>query len=419
MKKQLLFKLAKSFFLIAGFPAMLVMMLATLAPMFGEEVMGDAATVWIVVFFVLWAVFEASRFLIMKFVGKKSETHRNVAVIATAVIAVILVLVPCAIGDAVVGAKYEKDYDALAYATDVRSYDSLKGWHRGFTGGGAGEMDALIDAHYDFMKQYGISGTESSWYGDADKENNLGYKYGSFEKLDVLYAEKLAAVDKLAAAEAELAAIEARQAELQAAYDAAADDETKAAALAALNEYNASVDADLIRLQGARLDISSVKTQLCEVLATIANDLLKGEDGTILSGTWKIELLGQTIDIKGILQSILDKIPVSVDGIVTADMLAGIIPDVISTGLGPETISTYETAVNGGGLLSDEMSLAEVESLRFRVNHYPDALAMAATEYAAFVFVGVIVLSVFLADFFARKEEREAAAAEEGGKDNE
>ena len=87
MNKQLLYKAAKSFFYVAGFPMMLVMMLITLAPMFNVEVMGNHAANWIIVFFVLWAVFEAVRFVLNRFVGRRSERHQKVVVVATAVFA--------------------------------------------------------------------------------------------------------------------------------------------------------------------------------------------------------------------------------------------------------------------------------------------------------------------------------------------
>lgn len=412
MNKQFVYKMAKTFFWVAGFPMMLVMMLITLSPMFDVDVMGNYAANWIIIFFVLWAVFEAVRFLLNKFVGARGETQRRITVLATAVLAVILVLVPSAIFDAAYRPDYEEDYSQLTAATDVKTYDKLMGWHRGFTSAQSDEVHALINSHYDFVKQYGLAGTESGWYGNADKENGIGYKYGSFEMLDVLYAEKLAAIDKLAAAEAELAAIEARQSELQAAYDAAVTEgnpDNIAAAKAALDEYVASVDADLVRLKGERLNISSVKPELVKILVTVINDVLKGEDSQILNSSWTLELLGQQISVKGLVDLILSKIPGGssiIDGLITEEMISGIIPDVIYTGIGSETITSYENAINGGGLLSDDMSLAQVESLRFKVNHYPQVLAAAAVKYAAYVFVGVIVLCVFAADFFSRKEKQ-------------
>lgn len=412
MNKRLIYKVAKTFFYVAGFPMMLVMMLITLSPMFDADVMGNYAATWIIIFFVLWAVFEAVRFLLNKFVGARGETQRRVVVLATAALAVILVLVPSAIFDAAYRPVYEKDYSQLTAATDVKSYDKLMGWHRGFTSEKSDEVHALTDSHYDFVKQYGLAGTQSGWYGNADKENGIGYKYGSFEMADVLYAEKLAAVDKLAAAKAELAAIEARQAELQAAYDAAVaeGDEGKIAETkAALDDYLVSVDADLVRLKGERLDISSVKPELVKLLVTVVNDVLKGGDGQILNSNWNIGLLGQNISVKELVDYIVSKIPGGsqlVGGLVTEELVNGIIPDVIYTGIGAETITSYENAIDGGGLLSDDMSLAQVESLRFKMNHYPQVLAAAAVKYAAYVFVGVIVLCVFAADFFSRKERQ-------------
>lgn len=422
MNKQFVYKMAKTFFWVAGFPMMLVMMLITLSPMFDADVMGNYAAIWITVFFVLWAVFEAVRFLLNRFVGSRGETQRRICVLATAVLAVVLVLVPSAIFDAAYRSDYEKDYSQLTAATDVKSYDKLMGWHRGFTSAQSDEVHALIDSHYDFVKQYGLSGTESGWYGNADKENGVGYKYGSFEMADVLYAEKLAAVDKLAAAKAELAAIEARQAELQAAYDAAVaegDADKIAETKTALDEYLASVDADLVRLKGERLDISSVKPELVKILVAVINDVLKGEDGQILNSDWTVELLGQRFSVKGLVDYIVSKIPGGSDlvgGLVTEDLIDGVIPDVIYTGIGSETITSYENAIEGGGLLSlsDDMSLAQVESLRFKMNHYPQVLAAAAVKYAAYIFVGIIVLCVFATDFFSRKEKEV-----QGGEHNE
>lgn len=409
MNKQLLYKAAKSFFYVAGFPMMLVMMLITLAPMFNVEVMGNYAANWIIIFFVLWAVFEAVRFVLNRFVGRRSERHQKVVVVATAVFAILLVLLPSAIFDAVNRPKYEEDYASLSAATDVKSYDKVMGWHRDFTTKYESEVYYLINDHYDFMKQYGLSHTYSEWFGNADKENGLGYKVGSFEKIDQLYAEKIEAVGLLAAAQQELAAIEARQAELTAAYEAAVESGVEAditAAKKALDDYNASVDADLIRLKGERLDISAIKPELVKVLYTVVQDILKGGNSEILNSDWTIELIGQQIPVKGIIDLILSKIPIDVTGFITEEMLSGLIPDVIYTGLGAETVSTYETMVNGGGLLSDELSLAQVESLRFRMNHYPQIMAAGAVKYAAYIFVGIIVFCIFAADYFARKEKQ-------------
>lgn len=409
MNKQLLYKAAKSFFYVAGFPMMLVMMLITLAPMFNVEVMGNYAANWIIVFFVLWAVFEAVRFVLNRFVGRRSERHQKVVVVATAVFAILLVLLPSAIFDAVNRPKYEEDYASLSAATDVKSYDKVMGWHRDFTTKYESEVYYLINDHYDFMKQYGLSHTYSEWFGNADKENGLGYKVGSFEKIDQLYAEKTEAVGLLAAAQQELAAIEAKQAELTAAYEAAVESGVEAditAAKKALDDYNASVDADLIRLKGERLDISAIKPELVKVLYTVVQDILKGGNSEILNSDWTIELIGQQIPVKGIIDLILSKIPIDITGFITEEMLSGLIPDVIYTGLGAETVSTYETMVNGGGLLSDELSLAQVESLRFRMNHYPQIMAAGAVKYAAYIFVGIIVFCIFAADYFARKEKQ-------------
>lgn len=412
MNKQLLYKAAKSFFYVAGFPMMLVMMLITLAPMFNVEVMGNHAANWIIVFFVLWAVFEAVRFVLNRFVGRRSERHQKVVVVATAVFAILLVLLPSAIFDAVNRPKYEEDYASLSAATDVKSYDKVMGWHRDFTTKYESDVYYLINDHYDFMKQYGLSHTYSEWYDNADKKSGLGYKIGSFEKIDQLYAEKLSAVDKLAAAKKELSAIEAKQAELTAAYEAAVESGVEAditAAKKALDDYNASVDADLIRLKGERLDISAIKPELVKVLYTVIQDILKGENSEILNSDWTIELIGQQIPVKGIIDLILSKIPGGgglVGGFITEEKLNELIPDVIYTGVGVQTVSTYETMVNGGGLLSDELSLAQVESLRFRMNHYPQIMAAGAVKYAAYIFVGIIVFCIFAANYFARKEKQ-------------
>lgn len=181
------------------------------------------------------------------------------------------------------------------------------------------------------------------------------------------------------------------------------------AAKKALDDYNASVDADLIRLKGERLDISAIKPELVKVLYTVIQDILKGENSEILNSDWTIELIGQQIPVKGIIDLILSKIPGGgglVGGFITEEKLNELIPDVIYTGVGVQTVSTYETMVNGGGLLSDELSLAQVESLRFRMNHYPQIMAAGAVKYAAYIFVGIIVFCIFAANYFARKEKQ-------------
>lgn len=457
MKKEMLYKGMKTFFYIAGFPLLLMILLITMAPMFNVEVMGNHAAIWVVVFFVLWGAFEAIRFVLNKFVGSKSEGKHKLALVITAAVAILLVVLPSAIYDASYKKQYEKDYDAVVsdlewlqtegLATDATvnllSYDKVAGWHRDFTEKYKSEVYELINDHYDYLKANGLEHVYSEDFDNAvyDEETGevlFGHKLGSREKLENTIAEAKAAVALWKEAKAELDELEAKLAIVD---NKTATAEEKQAAQAWLDEKYTDedgVNAALVRLKGAKLDLSvvgasgkSLHETLCEVLVDVVKDVLKGNNSEILAGDWTIELFGQKIDIKGLVTKIMTELLSGgydlseiVSGVITVDMIKGFIPSEIYTGIGAETVSAYESKIVGsagllGGLISlggESLGMIDAEVMLFRINHYPQALAAGAVKFASYICVGIIVFSIFAVDYFSKKE-KEAKKAAEGGED--
>lgn len=410
MDKTKIYKGLKFVFFMAGFPLLILLLISTMAPMFGQEVMGSHAVNWILIFLAIWAFIVILQFVLEKFVGKKSENHHKLVLVITAAASIIMVLVPTAIFDATAKANYDADYQKLENKGLVRNYESAMGWHRDFTSKKSSAVYELINANNDFMKLYNLSGVESSWYGNADKENNIGYRMGSREKADVLIKEKTLAKAKLPELKAELEKIEG---EIAAAETALADAETALAAdpqnaelIAARDTVKAAYDQivlnyedDLVRLKGARVDISAYKNDLVNIVVSI----IKNTD-TVLPDGLTISLAGMNIEVGKLVNTIMGL----VGGSITPESISALIPDVIYTGLateenkakGIETITTYENMVNG---TDSDKSLAEVQAFAFKLEHYPSVLAAGATRYACYVTVGLIVLSIFMTDYFDKK----------------
>lgn len=404
MSKANIYKGLKTLFFLAGFPLLLIMMIITMAPMFGQEVMGDYAQNWILIFTAIWVALMLAYWALDKFVGKKSENHHKFVLVAVAALSIICVLLPSVIYDAVMKPKYDAALAKLGDDADVKNYNSIMGWHRDFTERYKGETYYLINLNYDFMKMYGLEHTYSEWYDNADKENGLGYKYGSFEKADKLVADKLEALDKFNKASAELAAVEAAIAEKKQAYDAAvaafeaedtAENQTAMeAALAAYNQLVADSEDDFVRLKGQRVDISNYKDQLVQILLTALKDPALLPDGLDLT------IFGLDIPVGDLLDLIMGL----AGNMLTPEMIDGIIPDVIYTGIGKETIATYQKMVEGS---DTDLSLAQAQAFDFKVDYYPGVLAAGAMKYASFICVGLVVFSIFMTDYFNKKQKEE------------
>lgn len=401
INKALLYKALKSIFFLAGFPLLIILMIITMAPMFGTEVLGDFAQNWIIVFTVIFIVLLIIHFLLDKFIGAKSEAHHKVVLVVMSALSILCIVLPSAIYDAAMRPKYEAAQKQLVGVVDVKDYDAVAGWHRDFTTRYKSEVYALINENYDFIKLYGMAHTYSEWYGNADKEHELGYKYGSFEKAKVLVEEKLEALDKLAAAEAELAEVEAgmevKLAAVTAADEALAADpeneELKAASATAHAAYDQAIAA-LVRLKGQRVDISAYKGELIDIVLRAVNDENLLPDGLTIT------LLGIDIPVGDLLNTVLPL----VGGYLTPETLDGLIPDVIYTGIGPETVSAYQKAVDGD---DNNISLAEAQKLNFKYTYYSSVLAAGAMKYVCYICVGIVVLSLFLTDWFAKKQKEE------------
>lgn len=396
MDKTKIYKGLKFVFFMAGFPLLILLLISTMAPMFGQEVMGSHAVNWILIFLAIWAFIVILQFVLEKFVGKKSENHHKLVLVITAAASIIMVLVPTAIFDATAKANYDADYQKLENKGLVRDYESAIGWHRDFTSKKSSAVYELINANNDFMKLYNLSGVESSWYGNADKENNLGYRMGSREKADVLIKEKTLAKAKLPELKAELEKIEGEIAAAKAALDADPENEELKAAY---DQIVLDYEDDLVRLKGARVDISAYKDDLVNIVV----DIIKNTD-TVLPDGLTISLAGMNIEVGKLVNTIMGL----VGGSITPESISALIPDVIYTGLateenkakGIETITTYENMVNG---TDSDKSLADVQAFAFKLKHYPSVLAAGATRYACYVTVGLIVLSIFMTDFFDKK----------------
>ena len=393
MDKTKIYKGLKFVFFMAGFPLLILLLISTMAPMFGQEVMGSHAVNWILIFLAIWAFIVILQFVLEKFVGKKSENHHKLVLVITAAASIVMVLVPTAIFDATAKANYDADYQKLENKGLVRDYESAMGWHRDFTSKKSSAVYELINANNDFMKLYNLSGVESSWYGNADKENNLGYRMGSREKADVLIKEKTLAKAKLPELKAELEKIEGEIAAAKAALDADPENEELKAAY---DQIVLDYEDDLVRLKGARVDISAYKDDLVNIVV----DIIKNTD-TVLPDGLTISLAGMNIEVGKLVNTIMGL----VGGSITPESISALIPDVIYTGLateenkakGIETITTYENMVNG---TDSDKSLADVQAFAFKLKHYPSVLAAGATRYACYVTVGLIVLSIFMTDFF-------------------
>lgn len=407
--KVIVFKALKILFFLAGFPLMVMLMIITMAPMFDAEVTGTHAQNWIIVYTVIGVILLIIHFLLDRFIGAKGRTHRKLVLAVMSALSILSIMMPVACYDAVNKPKYERAQDQLVGEVNVKDYNAVQGWHRDFTARYDSEVYALINAHYDFCKTYGLQSTESVWYGNADKEHNLGYKYGSFEKAEKLVADKLEAKANLEKVQAELAtieqAIEVKSDALALAKEALEADpenaQLQANVASAQGEYDqilADYDDDLVRLKGQRVNIANYKSELVEILLTAV------KDETLLPDGLTIRLIGIDIPVGDLLSTVMG----IAGGFLNEETINGLIPDVIYTGIGPETVSTYQKAVDGS---DGDVSLAEAQRLDFMFKYYPSALASGAVKYIVYVCVGIVVFSIFATDYFATKQ-KEAENAE-------
>lgn len=404
--KANIFKALKALFIFAGFPLMIMLMIIVMAPSFDAEVTGNFAQNWIVAFTAIWVALLIIYFLLEKFIGAKSKTHHRVVLVVMSALSILCILLPPACYDAVLRPKYQAAQEQLVGEVNIKDYDAVAGWHRDFTKRYDSEVYDLINQNYDFMKLYGLDHTYSKWYDNADKENGLGYKYGSFEKAKILTEQKLQAKHNLELAQAELAEIEAGIQEKLDAVNAAqealdadpANVELQNALAQAQSAYNAEVadkEDDLVRLKGARVDISAYKEQLVNLVIDVVQNL-----NTVLPDGLTIEIAGLELPIGDLLSN--DMIAGIINGVLTPDMLNGLIPDVIYTGIGEQTVSTYQKAVDG---FDSDVSLATAQELNFKYEYYPAVLAVGAVRHISYICVGIVVLCIFLADYFNDKQK--------------
>ena len=401
--KANIFKFLKIASYFVGFPLMILLILISMMPMFNEQVMGDFARNWLLILLGVWAVFEIVR-QILKRKLNKSEAHKSLATAITAIVALLCVMLPVAISDGTNKSRYESvQQEAAKVGANLKDYDYIMGWHNDFTNKNSDMIRSFLSSSKKFMDTYDVSSLESSWYGNADKENNLGYKIGIYDKIDELVIAKEAAAKKLVVAKSELAKIEGKIAEKQTeysnakkAYDdavlagAANVEELKSAmdlAEKALNDTLSAYEADLVRLKGTRVVLTPEAKQALNVLL---NEVLTNG----LPDGLKITIAGTEIDVKSLLDTI------GKDTII--GMVNGFIPDVIYTGMGSETVKTLEGLVNG---TDKDMSLAQVYQYAYELQEYPSLLATGHVKYYSYLFVGIILLSVLAVDYFSNKEK--------------
>lgn len=397
--KTYLYKGLKLFFYLAGFPLLLVILYFTTETMRGAEVMGNHASNWLWTFVGIWAGFEILRFVLMRFVGRKSDGHKKLVTLILACVCILAVILPTTIFEAVDRNKFETAKEELGAgaAGDIPNYDYIAGWHRGFTGSGS-QTAGFIGSYDSFKSTYGLSSMASSWYGNADKENNLGYKIGVLDKMDELLTEKRAAVAKLAAAEAELATVEADYAANLAELE---NPLLTAEELKALRADIAKNEEDLVRLKGFRIDISAYKEPLVDLAMELINDLSGGLE-TVFPDGIDYEIYGINIgEFEDLIELVL---PLLVNGgVVDKAMLMDLIPDVIYTGIGDETVATYEGLVYG---TDSDWSLRQVEAFSFKMAYYPATLTGGAVKYVSYICVGLVLISFLLSGFFSEKEKQ-------------
>ncbi len=408
-KKAIIFKALKYLFFLAGFPLMMMVMIIIMAPMFGTEVLGNHAQNWVIGFTVMGVILLIIHFLLEKFIGAKGRTHRKLVLVVMSALSVLCIMLPSAIYDAAMRPKYEAARNKLVGEVDVKDFNAVQGWHRDFTKRYDSDVYVLINENYDFIKLYGLEHTYSEWYDNADKENNLGYKYGSFEKAEKLVKNKLEAKANLEKAQAELnaieAEIEAKKLESDKAQEALAAEpdntELKAAAETALAAYNklvADKEADLVRLKGLRVDISAYKSRLISVVVDAVNNI-----DTVLPDGLTLNIFGTELNLYKYVMQILNMAG-SVGFEITPELVEGLIPDIIYTGIGNETVSTYQAIVDGS---DSDVSLAEAQKLDFKFKYYPSVLAAGAMKYVCYIFVGIVVFCIFASDYFNQKEKEE------------
>lgn len=409
MNKQNVYKALKTFFYLCGFPMLILMLIITLAPMFNVEVMGNNAAVWVISFCAVWLIFEIIRFVLNKFVGSKSEAHHKVILVVTAAIAVFAVLIPTTIAGATDRARYEEARAQLRNPSLVMSYNSVTGWSRDFTEKYDSEVYNFINESYDFMKANGLDHTYSEDYDNADLENGKGHKMGLYEYVDTLVAEKLHAEKMIATLTAELDDIEAKLAAGEVTYE--------------------EVEDRLVELKGQRVVIggelkAAIDNLVDQVIDVVVEALKAGNLDAVLPDGLNIMIGNIEIEAADIVNLLLDKfsgLGGIVEGMITREMVYGLLGDmlgvnlegdevVIYTGLGGKTIAYYE------GILNDKggVSLEQAQAMDFKHAFYPVTLSTGMVQFASYICVGIIVLSIFMTDYFGRKEK----AAKEGS-DNE
>lgn len=146
------------------------------------------------------------------------------------------------------------------------------------------------------------------------------------------------------------------------------------------------------------MDISAYKSRLISVVVDAVNNI-----DTVLPDGLTLNIFGTELNLYKYVMQILNMAG-SVGFEITPELVEGLIPDIIYTGIGNETVSTYQAIVDGS---DSDVSLAEAQKLDFKFKYYPSVLAAGAMKYVCYIFVGIVVFCIFASDYFNQKEKEE------------
>ncbi len=410
MKKENIFKYAKRFSYLIGFPLFIAMIVITLIPMLGKEALGNHARNWILVIFAIWLAVEIIRFIINKFFVKRNEVNRKIAVVIMAVISIFAVILPAVIYGAAIKKDYLSEQSSLKnQEVVVMNFDKVTGWHRGFTTNESG-VTQLSNKVFDFKKMYNVSTMETVWLDNADKTNGLGKLVGVNDKIAELIANKKVAKTKyeknskeLALLESEIKTLQDAVAFAQTAYNEAIEGEKELKleelnnAKMALKNYLIAKNDDLSKFKGTKVDISEYKADIIDIVVRLS------KDNKVLPNGLIVKIVGKQVDLGSIISTL--------QGIVnlTAEKLDKLIPNEIYTGVGPEAVSSLKKSVYGS---NSDLGLENLQIMQFELRWNAKLFALGAVQYASYITIGLVLLSLIAYEYFEAKENYEKSLKE-------
>ncbi len=452
VRKERVFQFLKWLAYFIGFPTFLLMCFFSMMPMFGEMTLGNSARNWMLILVGIWLAVEITRFLLNKFVGKKNEAMHKVVLGVMAIISICAVILPPTIFQWVEKPKYNTAKSQLSKEIDVWEFDSVTGWNRGLTDSSKSGVVTLIKDTENFMNLYSLNKMYSEWYGNADKEHNLGYKIGTYEKIEKLIAEKKVAQAFVDANKPILDALEAEYKALQTDYktkftayekakldsaDPANDENVKVlklasdnAKLAIDNFNNGEKGKQYAKLKGAKIDLTipveiegidkttgnkvTIKTTLKETLVADVMAIVSNVEGAFPDGL-VVSIAGVELPLGDILKPILNLIPA---GTISPDLIRGIVPDYLYTSTISGLISSTGISLDSNSVAAQEsvvkakISLDKLEKLDFQLTWYPKIFAAGAVKFYAYICVGLMVFSIYFFDYLDGLHKKYAGTGE-------